>query len=404
MLRIIYEFIYTLLFIPIFILTTLKRKYPLSLKERFVIYNTKQKDVYWFHCASVGELKVIEPLIKHYQKKNKKLLITIFSPRGLSHAKAKFPDIEVKALPFDLSYLIKRFIKIFSPKALFIVEEEFWFNLATITNKHNIPIISVNSRLSDNSVKKYKKFRFFYKKIFDSFTKYLIRSEYDLKLFSELVNKDKLILCGDLKFLSSVSSKNVELKIERSPILVLGSTHEPEEKIFLDILPELKKSFPNIALIIAPRHLERVKDIKTEIKNRGFSYRKRSDGNIVDRDIYILDTLGELNSVYKYADLVFVGGTIANVGGHNILEPACLGKKIIIGKNYYKIKANVSLLNKLRILEIVDLENLSQKIVEILNNKERKDIKKILKKISIKTAKCYLKNLNEFINSNSQQS
>ena len=396
MFKFLYNILYTTLFIPVFLLLTKKKGYPLLLKDRFVLYkNNREKNYIWFHCASVGELKVAEPLIKHLQKKGNKILITFFSPRAVSFAKENFPEAEIRALPFDLPFLIKKFIKIHQPKALYIVEEEFWLNLITKSNKNGIPVVSINTRLSEKNLKFYKRLWFIYKDIFNSIKKFLVRSEEDLKLLKNLVPMEKLKLCGDLKFLAPQTAKEIKLSIKRNPIIILGSTHNPEEKIFLDILPKLKKAFPNIAYIIAPRHLERVEEIENLIKERGFSYKKRSESNVVDTDVYILDTIGELKGAYKYGDLVFVGGTIADVGGHNVLEPACLGKKVLVGKNIYKIKSNANLLRKLGILFFIeDINSLDRKIINLL----KKDISpetiiSKLKKLSKNIAKCYLKEL-----------
>jgi len=394
----IYTLLYIFLFIPFFVFINKKRGYKLDLKDRLSVINNKYKNVYWFHCASVGELNVAEPLINHFIKRNKNVLITVFSPRGVEFARKKFPRAEIRALPFDLKFILKKFINKYRPKVLFLVEEEYWFNLIDEVSKKNIPIVSINSRISEKSFKFYKRFHFFYKKIFNKINRFLVRSEFDMKFFKLLVDNKKLKLCGDLKFLSSKTTKNVDLVIKRKPILVLGSTHYPEEEIFLDIYPSLKEIFPKISLIIAPRHLERVEEIEELIKSKGFSYKKRSESKVVDTDIYILNTLGELGAVYKYADVVFVGGTIADVGGHNVLEPACLGKPIIVGRNIYKVKSNALLLHKLGILYFIerrkDIKTLVEKLIK--DKEKNKNIKEKLKKYSKNVAKCYVRELKRF--------
>jgi len=395
MFRLLYSFLYGLIFIPVFLLLTKKKGYPLLLKDRFVLYNVEKGDLYWFHCASVGELKVAEPLIKHMEKNGKKILITFFSPRAVSFAKKNFPNAEVRALPFDLAFLIKKFLNVYKPKVLYLVEEEFWLNLIMEADKYEIPIVSINTRLSEKNLKFYKKFWFIYKDIFNGIKKFLVRSEEDFKLLENLVSKEKLKLCGDLKFLAPQVVKDINLSIKREPIIVLGSTHSPEEEIFLNIYNKLKIDFPNISFIIAPRHVERIKEIENLIKKKNLTYKKRSESNSVDVDVYLVDTVGELKAIYKYGNLIFVGGTIANIGGHNVLEPACLGKKVVVGKNIYKIKANVNLLHKLGILYFIeDIKNLDNEIKILL----KKDISpnlilSKLKNLSKNIAKCYLKEM-----------
>ncbi|NPA53397.1 MAG: 3-deoxy-D-manno-octulosonic acid transferase [Aquificae bacterium] len=334
-----------IIFIPVFSFFSKKKGYSVDLKERLVFQKPKIKNPVWFHCASVGELNVAKPLIKEVLKE-KPVLITVFSPRGKSYAKKLFPEAEVRAIPFDISFLIKRFLKKYCPEVLILVEGEFWYNLITQTKSFS-KIVSVNTRISPKSFKKYMKYSFFYRKIFDSIDLFLVRSEQDISFLKKLVkDKKKIVLCGDLKLVSSIPEKEVFLKTNGKPIIVAGSTHFPEESILFSVLKKIKKDYPDISLVIAPRHLERVKDISLTAEKFGFSYSFRSQTDSINTDIYIVDTLGELSGLYKYAKVVFVGGTFVPIGGHNILEPALLNKPVIIGKFFEKIKNMYSFLHK----------------------------------------------------------
>ena len=386
----IYTFIYIFIFFPIFVILTKKKGYSLNLKERFSIgLNKGYKKTVWFHCASVGELNLVKPLIEDI-KLRESIVITVFSPRGIEYAKKNFPYAEIYPVPFDIPILIKRFIKILNPKSLFIVEEEYWYSLITVSSRY-INVVSINSRVSEKSYNFYKRFYLFYKDIFNSIDRYLVRSTKDLNLLSNLIeNKNKLILCGDLKFLSSQIKREVNLNTLGKKVIVLGSSHNPEEELVLEIFKNLKKDIKNLALIIAPRHLERVKEIEELILKRGLSYNLRTNSKSLEKDVYILNTIGELGGIYKYADVVILGGTFANIGGHNILEPAMFNKPVIVGKHIHKIEENFKYLNKLGIaFQTKSKTDLEKKLKELLNTNY--ELKTNLIDLSKKIFNCYKK-------------
>ncbi len=381
--------------IPVFFLLSKKKGYRVSLKERFVLQKPETKNPIWFHCASVGELNVAKPLIDYYSEKYP-VLITVFSPRGKDYAKRNFEKLEVVEIPFDISFLIRRFLKLYNPRILILVEGEFWFNLVVESSK-NTDIISVNTRISPDSFKKYRKFSFFYRNIFSSISLYLARSEVDVSYLKEIVeDKKKIILCGDLKLVSSSETKDVYLKTNGRILIVAGSTHYPEENILISVYKKLKKIYPDLALVIAPRHLERVREIKRFIKEEGLSYQLRSKSVSIDSDVYIVDTLGELSGIYKYAKVVFVGGTIAPVGGHNILEPALLSKPVIIGNRYEKIDSMYRLLSKIgAVVSVSSDEELSDYIVKAIEGEFKPKVDLIKEKEKVFT--CYTENINRFL-------
>lgn len=381
--------------VPFFYFFSLKKGYKVSLKERFVLYRENQKNAVWFHCASVGELNVAKPLIEHFSKKYP-ILITVFSPRGKNYAKKLYPYAKVYELPFDISFLIKKFLNIHSPKILILIEGEFWFNLVNETSR-KINIISVNTRISPKSFKTYKKYFFFYKYVFEKISLFLTRSEKDVSFLKEIVkDKKKIVLCGDLKLISSAVDKDVYLKTRGKDLIVAGSTHYPEESILISVFKKIKKKFPNTALVIAPRHLERVKEIEKYLKEEGLGYSLRSKSDEISEDIYIVDTLGELAGIYKYAKVVFVGGTIAPVGGHNILEPALLSKPVIIGNNYEKIEDIFNYLSRIgAVVSVSSDEELEKYVIKALKGEFKPKIDLIKEQEEILS--CYIENINRYL-------
>ena len=376
-----------------FYIITKKKGYSPDIKERLVLYNSKEKGFLWFHCASVGELNLAKPLIEHFSK-NYKILITVFSPRGKDYAKKLYPFAVIKPLPFDFSFSVKRFLKNFQPEALIIVEGELWYNLIKEASKQ-IPVISVNTRISPKSFKLYRRLSFLYKKTLNRFALFLVRSEKDLYFLKHLIKDEKkAVLCGDLKVVSSGEVKEIFLDKKGKKVIVAGSTHSPEEEILLDVFKNIKKDFPESVLIIAPRHLERIEDIENSVKRHGFSYSFRTKTDKLYTDVYIVDTIGELSGIYRYADVVFIGGTFAPVGGHNILEPVFFKKPVVIGPNYQKIEDMYDFLKKRNAVSSVNSkEELERFIKKVLNGQVYVDIN--LEKEKEKVLSCYVNHIKE---------
>ncbi len=380
------------LLVPYLKIKSALKGYSFSLKERFVLYKDKLDNTLWFHCASVGELNTVRPIYNYY-KDRFNILITVSSPRGKKYAVDNFPKAKIRELPFDITFLIKKFINIYNPKALIIVEEELWLNLIKASSK-NIPVVLINGRISPSSFKVYKFLSFIYKKIFSYFKLIIARSKKDADYISYFIDdKSKIIVCGDLKFISSTIKKDIDLNFPKNKkIIVAGSTYKSEEKLLLEAFKEFKN---NAVLVLAPRHLERLNEVINMVEENGYSYQLYSKitGNI-NKQVLIVDKMGILPSLYKYADAVFIGGTIENIGGHNILEALVENKPVIIGKNYYKIKPLVKEFKDY--IFIVETENQLKEAVEKLFNQKNKNIP-IKEKID-KIYKCYIKNLEKVIN------
>ncbi|WP_028950085.1 3-deoxy-D-manno-octulosonic acid transferase [Sulfurihydrogenibium subterraneum] len=381
-------FFAVIFFVPVWYFLNAKKGYKVGLLERFVL-RTKKLDYQpvWIHCASTGEINTALPIIE-YIKSKEKVLLTVFSPRAYNFAVNNLKDIPVMFLPFDFGFLIKRFLKVYNPKLLIIEEAEFWFNFIYHTSK-KIPVISINTKLPKkvNSI--------YYRETLKRFSFFIVRTQEDKQLLKSIVKEDKIAVCGNLKLLSKVNLKQVKLDKKDKKVILAGSTHHPEEEILIKVFKQIKEIYPNTCLIIAPRHIERVNDIIQIIENHNLSYSLRSKTYTLDSDVYIMDTLGELSSLYKYGDVIFVGGTFSKVGGHNIFEPILTGKKVIIGKNYFKIKDLVLQAQKMGAVVVVEDQNqLKNAILDLLkDSKLNVDIEQIKTDIY----NCYKKELEKWI-------
>ncbi len=385
--NILYTFLFLILF-PILKLKAIKNQQDFSLKERFVLYKDKtEKDCLWFHCASVGELNTVKPLYEYYRKRFN-ILITVSSPRGKQYALKTFKDAKVRELPFDFPFTIKRFINLYRPKGLIIVEEELWFNLITVSSKF-MPVFLVNARVSEGSFNFYKKFKRFFSKIYNSFSLVLARSKEDANRISYFA--DKVKICGDLKLVSSQIKPQLNIEKPRDKkVIVAGSTYSIEEEWLLDAIKDMKDTI----LILAPRHLERLNEVKELIKERGLTYQLFSDLKDFDSSVVLVDTFGVLPSLYKLADVAFIGGTIEEIGGHNPLEALVENKPVIIGKHHHKIKPIVEEFNEY-VFVVSDKEQLRDTVENLLSNtpKFNLDISKKAKDIF----KCYTSNIDKFL-------
>jgi 3-deoxy-D-manno-octulosonic-acid transferase len=283
--------------------------------------------------------------------------------------------------PFDFSFSVKKFFKKIKPKLLAICEIEVWPNLIMEAFTNDIPIILINGRMPEKDFKNYKRVRFFFRDIFKLYSLILVQDERFMDLYMQLgAPRDKIILTGNTKFDMDIPLlKDNDLKklseelglYEDEKVLLCGSTHKGEEEIILDAFLPLKKKHPNLRLIIAPRHMERVEELEKLISQKGLPFRRRTCKTAFKdkSEVIIIDTVGELTKLYQLATIVFVGGSLVPVGGHNIIEPALCKKPIIFGRfmnNFEYIKDSV-LQNK-GAIQVKDKDELKFQIDTLLRN------------------------------------
>ncbi len=339
---------------PFLLYLPLKEKYKLSIKARFFLYKNGRfpNSNIHFHACSLGEVKSLKPILDKLDKVN----ISVITETGYLEAK-KF-DADVRFLPFEifLPFWLKR------ASCLVVTEAELWFLLFFIAKKKGAKTILLNARISDKSYNSYKRFKFFYKKIFENIDVVFAQSSVDKYRLLELGAKD-VRLFGNIKLLNSIQITKEFIKPNRV-LICAGSTHSGEEEIVLKAFKELNYS---ATLVIVPRHPERFLDVNSIIlefiKDTNFSYHKFSTNESFNSDIVLVDKLGELNNIYAISDIVILGGAFAPIGGHNPVEPAYFGCKIISGKNIFNQKALFE-----RVLNVIFIEEFELK--DTLQNHE----------------------------------
>jgi 3-deoxy-D-manno-octulosonic-acid transferase len=334
--KLVYNIIINII-LPFFILFSLmKVKIRKNLAER-LFFSTKHnaiKNAIWIHAASIGEAAIAETFV-NYMKSHfnfHKFIITTNTYYTRDLLRNKFDDsINIFSMPFDLTYSIRNFINGSTFKALVIVETELWPNLIWEVKKHNIPIIIINGRISDATLKNYRRFSFFIKGVLSKIDLVLAQSEEHARRFTYIgMDPHKIVNTGNLKYYRELTSIN---NIPKENIITFGSIKEKELDILLPVIVNLKKAFPDFLIFVVPRELFLVNTIENKLslylKTIKYSYFKNGVNKNIDA--VIVDTVGDLLDIYKKSKVAFVGGSLAPYGGQNILEPLFFKTPVIFG-------------------------------------------------------------------------
>ena len=342
-----------LLTAPFLVLLSLKRKYRQSIPARFFLINNPplKSNGVWFHSCSFGEAKSLEPIIKRFDKDT--LRFTTTTQTGFSQIK-RYSN-ESRYLPFEifLPFWIRK------QKALVVLEAELWYMLFLVAKKRGSLTILLNARVSSKSYPKYKRFAWFYRKIFENIDRVYAQSEDDKKRLL-LLGAKRVEVIGNIKLLS-IPKPTKEYKKPNGLIVVAGSTHKNEEELILDSFLELKRKRADAKLIIVPRHPERFDEVEELIKRYNLPYSRFSKSGSMNEDIILIDLMGELVNFYKIADIVILGGAFEEVGGHNFAEAAQFGCKIITGKHTFNQR---DILNSIEGVKVVEKEELREALLE----------------------------------------
>jgi 3-deoxy-D-manno-octulosonic-acid transferase len=305
----------------------------------------------WVHAASVGEVFCSIPLLKKIKKEfpHSRIVFTTITSTGNEAAKTHVPEADrVFFLPIDHPLIMRRAVAKIQPSLLLIAETELWPNLLRSCGKKGIPIVLFNGRISQRSYRRYFRFKFFFKECLKYISLFLMQTEEDRKRIVEIGGgSQRARTAGNLKFDQTFPSFTQEalVRIRKTlglrgteKILIAGSTHSGEEEILVSLYKELKEMAPPLVLILAPRHLERLEEVEGILKKESLSWARRTslspDAGQSDPEhpeVILLDTMGELMSIYSLGTLVFVGGSLVPIGGHNPLEPLFFHKCVLFG-------------------------------------------------------------------------
>ncbi len=350
------------------------------------------KDI-WLHAASVGEVKVIGILTDCLLRQNPGLSmhVTVTTQAGFRTAVSIFgQQVTISFLPLDSAHFVRRTLSLVAPKMLVIAETEIWPNLVTEASNRGIPVILVNGRMSQSAFGKYKLFRRTLSHLLGRYDRFFFKTEEDRDRYRYFgIAEDRASVAGDIKFdaplMQVTELRKAEIRYEAGMsesdfMFVAGSTRPGEEDMLLSMYQALKGTYPRLRLILAPRHLDRLNEVRTLVEQKGLTcsiYGEPSTEQIRSHEsIVLVDRMGILNDLYSGADLAFVGGTLVDLGGHNILEPVWAGTPVVFGPYLDNVKeaADYIVGNDLG-GKVRDVEELKETIEAVLKDQRRFKIK-----------------------------
>jgi 3-deoxy-D-manno-octulosonic-acid transferase len=298
----------------------------------------------WIHAASVGEVQLAATLVRALRSRDPELplLITAFTPTGAARAAALAPQVTVRALPYDLPGSVERFLARTEPRLAIVLETELWPTLFEGCRRRGIPLIIANARLSERTAHRYRRFGALFAPALRCAV-IAARSSEDAERFRSIGAQAALThVTGNLKFdytlPPDIDVRARELRARYAdgrPLWVAGSTHEGEDSAMIAAHARVRARLPEAVLVLAPRHPQRFESVAAALSAQGAPYVRHSHSPdpaaAAKASVVLLDTLGELLEFYAAADAAFVGGSLVPIGGHNLLEPAALGRPVATG-------------------------------------------------------------------------
>lgn len=366
-------------------------KYRETIKQRFgfelpSIKPEAGQKLLWIHAVSMGETRAVIPLYRRFRAQFPDLKIVISTTTETGHAEAKrsMPDADSHFfLPFDFSWIIRKFMRALQPSYLILVESDIWYNLIQCAKKQGAHVFLVNGKISERSARRFEKIPFFTKQLFSFFDLLCVQNTiYRDRFFSLDVPLSHLVVTGNIKL--DVAPKRLshdeaqalkgELGIEQQDrVLVIGSSHEPEEEWLLTALSSVWQQIPNLKVILVPRHPERFSRVASLLKDKQIDaliYSKREERRGGER-VILIDAMGMLNSCYQIAHIAIVAGSfLTTVGGHNIFEPVVFGAPVFFGPHMHSQPDFPVLILKGEAGRQVTLQELPKALLELLQNEE----------------------------------
>lgn len=355
------------------------------------IEKVKGKDCIWIHGASVGEIVATSPLVKQIRKEmpERPILVSAFTVGGYNMAKQIIPEADaIIYFPLDLPFVAESLVKRIHPGVFMPVETELWPNFLRAIRERHIPVMMVNGRISEKSVKSYRYLYGIWDDMLNTVTRFCMQSSIDAEYITHLgADRDKIFVTGNTKFdqtYAEVTAEDLgkyreELGIgDAYPVIVAGSTHPGEEKVLFQAFQSVRKEYPDARLVIAPRKTTRADEIAKLASSYGYetgfrSVMKEESSSRKSYPVLLIDTIGELGRIYAIGDVVFVGGSFSNTGGHNVLEPAAHAKPILVGPSMQNFKDSYALLSKVKACKMVNNTiELTHEFLDIMKNDERR--------------------------------
>ena len=388
-----------------------KKEDPIRFKEKFCFFSKKKLKgkLIWFHGASVGEILSVIPLIEKLEK-NKNIKQILITSNTLSSSKillnSKFKKTIHQFFPIDTNYHSKKFLNYWKPSIAIFIDSEIWPNMISNINKKSISLMLLNARITKKSFKRWKKFVFFSKSMFQKFD-ICLSSNNESKKYLKFLGAKKIKYIGNLKFSQTEKDEhflnnNLKKFLLSRRVWCAASTHPTEETLCALAHKKLKKEYKNLLTIIIPRHINRTDQIINEMEKLNLKFHVHGSEKKIhkDTDIYLVNSYGQTKSFFKLCKIVFLGGSIIKHGGQNPLEAARYGCKIIYGPNISNFYEIYKLLNKYKVsTKIIGLNQMINNIDRIFKNKTVTfKIKSKIKELGNEILSSTLKEINFLIN------
>jgi len=341
----------------------------------------------WVHAVSVGEVNAAEPLIKALQRDypNAPVVITTVTPTGTARVHQLFGDSVFHVyLPYDLPFSVNRFLRRVRPRLALIVETEIWPNLYMACHRRGIPLMIVNARLSDRSLRGYKPLRSLVRSSLRCVQQIAAQSRTDAARYRLLgADPRQVVVSGNMKFDMPIpqgaASDGAAMREHwgaQRPVWMAASTHEGEELALLQAHVQVLKQLPDALLLLAPRHPERFRMVEQSVRSMGFSAASYSvDGlPLPMHQVFVIDAMGRLMPFFAASEVAFVGGSLVPIGGHNVLEPAALSIPVLVGPHTFNFdEITTSLIRQGGAERVASAESLGSDVLALLGDPVKRE-------------------------------
>jgi 3-deoxy-D-manno-octulosonic-acid transferase len=339
----------------------------------------------WIHAVSVGEVQAAAGLVTELRRRHPRLpiVITTVTPTGAQRAKSLFgDDVQISYLPYDLPGSVTRFLDRVAPQVVIILETEIWPTLYHELGQRRIPLLLGSARVSTRSVDRYRRMASLFRDTLSHGILIGAQTPADAERFRAIgAAPGRVQVTGNIKYDLAIPDATVEAGRELRqqwgpgrPVWIAGSTHEGEEEAALAAHAAVRARHPDALLVLVPRHPQRFESVRALLRKRNVPYAQRSSGALPAQNdqVFLVDTLGELQMFYAAADIAFVAGSLAPIGGHSLLEPAVLGLPMLSGPHTHNSQDIADLFEQAGALRIVrSQEELGYRLLEWFGDPQR---------------------------------
>ena len=361
-------------------------KYRTGLRERLGAVSPRltegARETIWIHAVSVGEVLAVSGMVEELKVRlpGWRVVVSTTTDTGQKLARQRFGENNVFYFPLDLSFAVNAYLRALRPRLLVLAESEFWPNLLHQAHSTGVPVAVVNARVSDRSLPRYLRFRGLLRGVMRNVEVFLAQSEEDAQRLVKIgASPERVHVGGNLKFEIKPPEKSAIVdafaeavrRYPFGPVIVAGSTLDGEETMVLACFQRVLVTYSAAVLVLAPRHPERFSVVASLLESSGLQWGKRSEWQgqrLAARQVLLLDTIGELASLYQFADLAFVGGSLVPRGGHNVLEAAQFGTAILVGPHTENFRDIISIFERTQALRVVTADSLAPTVMSLLKN------------------------------------